>query len=329
MDRSPEASSAVALVTRSGDSGSRRPTAGCAAGATTGGATSQRVDASGVSRTYRRYLPDGAGTAPLPVVINLHGLTSNIDQQVAVSAFEALAATEHFIVLTPQALGTPTGWSLDEGANNSDVAFISAMLDRVEADVCVDESRVYATGISDGGIMSTVLACRMRDRIAAVGLVSGITRIGNCDDAPAMPMIVFWGKKDVVLPYCGGLGPIVSSLIAGKPLADAGPPMCPPANFNGFPPVEDALAKWVSADGCGATPEVAPAGSDVELRVFGGCRDGASVEFYVVADGGHTWPGSKLMEALSASPAASIIGFTTDEIDATKLIWSFFQRYTR
>jgi polyhydroxybutyrate depolymerase len=114
------------------------------------------------------------------VVINLHGLTSNIDQQIVITGFEQLAEQEKFVVLTPQALGTPTQWTPANTADNADVAFIGSMLDELAATTCVDVARVYSTGISDGGIMSAVLACRMSDRIAAVGLVSGITHPAVC-----------------------------------------------------------------------------------------------------------------------------------------------------
>lgn len=319
---------AIAVAPSAVSDAPARPSAGCTGtGALAPGASTQTISIGGTERTYRRYLPDNGRQGPRPVVINLHGLTSNIDQQVALSAFEPLASRERFIVLTPQGLGQPAGWSIEADASNPDIAFIKAMLDEVEAKACVDTARVYSTGLSDGGIMSSLLACFMSDRIAAVGLVSGIVHPSACKPGRPVPMMVFWGEKDVVLPYCGGVGPIISALIAGKPLASVPPPACPPASYSGFPPVEQVVGEWASTDGCGATPAVLQAGSDVEERVFTGCGGGASVRFFVVSDGGHTWPGSKVMEALSASAAAAIIGHTTDAVDATRLIWAFFQGY--
>ncbi len=178
-----------------------RPSAGCeSADAGTAGATTQSITVAGAGRTYRRFIPasGNAGVTPRPVVIDLHGLTSNIDQEVAVSAFETLAQQEDFIVLTPQAAGTPTRWDTSNNAGNHDVAFIASMLDAVEANVCIDAARVYSAGISDGGIMSALLSCRMGDRIVAVGLVSGITHPDGCQPPRPVPMIIFWGKRDRV-----------------------------------------------------------------------------------------------------------------------------------
>jgi polyhydroxybutyrate depolymerase len=281
---------------------------------------------AGAERTYRRYIPPAAGDGPLPVVVNLHGLLSNIGQQVSISGFEDLAASERFIVLTPQALGTPASWDMKLGAANADVAFIGQMLDEAEGAACVDAARVYASGLSDGGIMSSVLACAMPARIAAIGVVSGIVRPDGCAPSRAIPVIAFWGKKDVVLPYCGGLGPIVSNLVQGKVQATPAAPSCPPASYQGFPPVEQVVGAWAHGDGCAASPELTQAADDVELRAYTGCRDGSAVRLYSVIDGGHTWPGSAFMEAVSRAGVA-IIGHTTDSIDATMLIWRFFQGY--
>lgn len=287
----------------------------------------ETIIVQGAQRTYRRYLPGHTDDRPLPVVINLHGLTSNIDQQVAISAFEALAARETFIVLTPQAAGTPARWNLTEDPGNEDVQFIASMLDEVEATACVDTARLYVEGISDGGIMSSVLACLLGDRIAAIGLVSGIKRSGECHPARAIPAVIFWGKQDRVLPYCGGLGNIVAALLTNQPIPTPSAPICPPDNLYGFPPVEQVVDAWATAGGCDPNPNVVQVAADVEKRDFGGCDQSSAVQFFVVADGGHTWPGSKVMEAISNTPAGAIIGFTTDAIDATQLMWTFFQAH--
>jgi polyhydroxybutyrate depolymerase len=301
------------------------------------GATTETITVAGAQRTYRRYLPEHADNRPLPVVIDLHPLGRTIDEQVKISAFEAAAARETFIVLTPQGAGTPANWSFAENAANVDVQFITSMLDEVEAAACVDTARVYAAGYSAGANLASALTCLRGDRIAAVGLVSGGTgRSGTCHPPRAIAVMIFWGKKDVLLPYCGGVGNIAFALIQNQPIPTAIPPTCPPANLFGFLPVDQAVSNWAAANGCDPNPNVAQVAVGVEQRDFGRCDQASAVRFFVVADGGHTWPGSKVMKAISDSATgapssqaglAEAIGFTTDAIDATQLMWTFFQRY--
>ena len=202
------------------------------------------------------------------------------------------------------------------------------MLDEVEANDCVDTARLYATGLSNGGMMSSLLACYDADRIAAVALVSGILHPGGCQPSRPVPMLVIWGKQDGILPYCGGVGPSIAALLAGKPIPDDVTPMCPPASFSGLPPVEDVVASWAKTEGCDATPASAAVSEHVEARTFSGCSGGAALQFYTVADGGHTWPGSKFMKAVSSTAAgAKLIGKTTDELNASETIWRFLQQY--
>jgi len=261
---------------------------------------------------------------PLPLVLNLHGLTSNVSQQVAVSQFEPLAATEGFMVVTPQGLGNPAKWGFDNTPQNADLSFFNALLDQIEARGCVDTARVYSSGISNGGMMSTTLACQMGNRIAAIGLVSGIREPDNCTppDTP-MPIMVFWGTKDTVLPFYGGIGP---GLTGEKPLVA---PTAPPADLKGFAPVEQVVGEWVSHNGCGPDPTIFPVGDKVEERVFSGCTAGVQVRFYVITDAGHDWPGSKVMIGLNkpGDPYATVLGNTTDQVDATALVWAFFKGY--
>jgi len=288
------------------------------------------MTSGGKVRTSLRYVPPGvSASTPLPVVFDIHGLGSNMAQQEAVTQFEALAASAHFVVLTPN--GLDAHWDTINQRPNSDVDFLMALLDRTEREMCIDTARVYSTGYSDGGLMSSVLACLVPDRITAVGLVSGITHGPGCHPSRPVPVMVFWGKQDLVLPFYGGLGEALRDLLSGKPVPpDLRAPTAPVAHQDGFPPVEQVVSTWADTDGCPSRPKKLDVASDVEERVYAGCRDGTSIRFYVVADGGHAWPGSRIESAAgAANPGgrAAIIGYTTTKIDATRLIWSFFRQY--
>jgi polyhydroxybutyrate depolymerase len=310
-----------------------RPSSGCTKAANgivpvRSGEATVTTSSGGATRTYLRYVPPGVDpTTPLPVVFDIHGLGSNMTQQQAVAGFEQLAATEHFVVITPQ--GLDNRWDTVNQLPNRDVTFLSGVLDVTEASVCVDTARVYSTGYSDGGLMSSVLACNLSDRIAAVGLVSGIIHGPGCHPGRPVPVMVFWGRDDAVLPWFGGLGDALKGLLTGHIVTNPTIPTAPvPAGKDdGFPPVEQVVSAWASTDGCPASPRVLRAGSDVDERVFAPCKDGTSIRFFVVSDGGHAWPGSAATAALGAGGAHALIGHTTMAVDATKLIWAFFRQY--
>ena len=80
---------------------------------------------------------------------------------------------------------------------------VSALLDHVEATLCVDVRRVYATGMSDGGAMTSVLACVAPTTFAAFGPVAVQLAPPSCGDHP-VSMVAFHGTADPIVPYAGG-----------------------------------------------------------------------------------------------------------------------------
>jgi polyhydroxybutyrate depolymerase len=311
--------------------GPARPSPGCArpGAAAAPGVQQRTIDVDGTRREYRLYVPAGLPEGPVPLVLDIHGLGSNKDQQAAFSGWQALADREHVVVAAPQGLNNQ--WDINPAAGNRDVAFLRAMISGLQDERCLDLSRTYSNGISMGGLMSSVLACEAPDVVAAVGLVSGIEWKPACDDAPARPAMVFWGRKDCVLPWYGGLGPCLLGPTQpdGTPRTVPGAPL-PAGADAGFPPVEDVVGAWAAHNGCAPAPVADRITSHVERRAYGGCRDDADVYLYVVDDGGHTWPGSDVLRRAQAGRAGQDTadrGVTTDEIDATGLLWPFFERF--
>jgi polyhydroxybutyrate depolymerase len=302
--------------------GPARPSSGCTTPTTVavqaGTATDETMDVDGTARTFRRFVPTGLDAhQPAPLVLDLHGLTYHSAQEADITQWEALAAREKVVVLTPQGAGAIPAWASTIAPGNPDTAFLGQLIDDTAAALCIDSSRVYSNGISNGGLESSILACSLVDKVAAVGLVSGIVVPDECVAKRPVPAVVFWGLRDCVLPFYGATGPCLGG--------DPDRPI-PTAPIEGVPSVEQSVAKWAQRDGCDATPSTAALSEHVEKRTWTGCDDSA-VEFYVVSNGGHTWPGSKVaMAARDQSPDAPK-GVATGEIDATTLIWDFFKRF--
>ena len=202
---------------------------------------------------------------------------------------------------------------------NQDLVFVSMLLDHVEATECVDETRIYTTGLSLGAFMTSLLACAMSNRIAAFAPVSGVLLPSPCAAEHRVPILAFHGTADPILYFNGGVGTaVLAHAFGGKGPAPS--LAVPPAKLNG-PGYPATVAAWAKRDGCGATPTNTRVSSDVIQRVYK-CPPGTAVEFYIVIGGGHAWPGSKFSQEIAA-----VTGPTTFQINATTIIWSFFERF--
>src|SRR5687768_16082988 len=117
----------------------------------------------GISRNYTIYVPSSYtpqnGAA---LVINLHGYTLNRGFQMTNSGMNAVAEREGFLVAYPDAVNA------DWFGPQDNIGFVDSLLDDVATQYSVDAAKVYATGFSQGGMMSYVLSVALSDRFAAI-----------------------------------------------------------------------------------------------------------------------------------------------------------------
>lgn len=248
------------------------------------------LEVDGESRRYTLFVPASVAD-PAPLVIDLHGLSESADEQEARSSMRVKAAAEGFVVAQPRGRSAIPYWesSAEGTAVTGDVAFLRAVVDDVALQVSIDRARVYATGLSNGGGMANRLACEAADVFAAVAPVAGAyTQHEVCAPVRPVPMMIFHGDADPVVPYAG-----VGEL---------------------FPPIDDYAAAWGARNECSAQEE-RQVTDDVIERTWSGCAGNAPVTLYIVEGGGHGWPGS-------TRPEAALV--TTGSISATDLIWGFF-----
>ncbi len=281
----------------------------------------QNITVDGVARWYLLTTPPPhPGAGPLPVVVDLHGLGEGATVHALTTQFSAKATASNFIAVFPNGTGSPVGWDIAADAHpNHDIDFMNAMLDTLEASLCIDTSRIYATGLSDGALMTSLLACTMANRFAAFAPVAGIVMDSPCHPGRRIPILAFHGTADPILHFNGGVGTAVLNHVLGS--GPAPPPTTqPPANLKGggYPLF---VREWAAKDGCNLRSTDKRLAAQVILRTYR-CPPGAAVEFYIVVGGGHAWPGSKISAAL-----ASITGPSTFEINATDLIWQFFREH--
>jgi polyhydroxybutyrate depolymerase len=222
-----------------------------------------RISSGGIDRGFRLHVPASYHPGgPAPLVLNFHGLGSNATHQESYSGLIEESDEAGFILVTPEGSGTPQRWYFIDlpGAEVDDFAFVRALIGHLDQTFCIDQSRIYATGMSNGGFMSAALACEMSDVFAAVAPVAGVTYLPGCDGKPPVPIVVFHGTNDTVVPFGGGnIGPIPATL----------------------PGVRQTVSRWAQHNGCSAAPETQQVSSDVALETYGACTDAADVQLYV------------------------------------------------
>jgi len=260
---------------------------------------------SGEEREYSLFVPRSYNPrTPVPLVISMPGAGLWGSAQEEISRWDEIAEQEHFIVVYPTGgKGGARTFHVEETPGLAkDVRFITDLIDRVAAEYNIDERRVYANGLSNGAGMSFVLSCTMRDRIAAVGMVSGaqLLRSSWCPDARPVPMIAFHGTRDPVAPYAGG-----KTWVAPAP----------------FPNMPMWVANWARRNRCAPDPIDAPVSANVTRRMYTSCERDASVEFYSVAGGGHDWPGG------GGVLPRWLCGPVSQGVDATTVMWEFFKAH--
>lgn len=266
-------------------------------------------------RNYLVHIPESyAASNPTSVILALHGAGVNAAATIPMTGLNKKSDQAGFIVVYPD--GTGFGPFLTWNAGGvlgkqgeglpDDVLFFSKVLDDLATRVNVDSKRVYATGLSNGGMMCYRLAAELSDRIAAIAPVAA----SQTKDFPlperAVSVMHFHGTDDNVVP-------------PGGPSAGTPP-------FLTFKSVEATLQIWTTHNSCPAIPEIVDLihlrpddSTRVQRWTYAPGREGSEVIYYRIQGGGHTWPGQNSI--------LSLIGAVTYDIHANDLMWEFFQRH--
>ena len=285
------------------------------------------------SRSYRIHFPrsyDGKTTVPLLFVFHGGGGTAEVASKMG---FTPIADAEGFIVVYPEGLnkhwndGRHSTKFAEQDARVDDVAFILALLKKLQKEFRIDRKRIYATGASNGGFFSHRLAIDASDSFAAVAVM--IATLGKpvaekFHPARPMPILFMNGTADPFVPYNGGpITPNFLPRLVDSKTHDFGRGRCISTGA--------AVRLWLARDGLANTapkvtllPNKAPLdGCRVERRVWSGGKSGTEVVLYRVTGGGHTIPGG-----VQYLPRR-IIGRTCRDFDGLQEIWRFFKRHTR
>lgn len=269
------------------------------------------TDPAGSPRYYLLTAPES--TEPVPLVVDFHGLSEGAQVHSVMSAMGEYGLEQGFATAFPHGTGSPISWKVGDGS--ADPAYVEALLDEIAATRCIDTSRVYATGLSNGAMMTSRMACTMADRFAAFAPVAGLTMYEGCDPGRPIPILTFHGTADPILLFNGGVGDL--GIISGEQPAETSVPEAD-LDGEGYP---ETARQWAELLECDPEPAEEERTDEILVRTWT-CPEGAALEFVIVRGGGHSWPGSEFSQTIE-----DIVGPTTTDIDANEAMWEFFQRY--
>lgn len=258
------------------------------------------ITAGGRARTVIVHSPPNL-QRPTALVFNLHGSGGTAAAQEAYTNMDAAADRLGFVAAYAEggiALGGGFAWNvpgqpLADGTSvpadaSDDVAFFAQAIASLEGSYPIDPRRIYFSGYSGGGRMTSQIGCDLSNLVAAVAPVAGLRFPSPCNSARPVPVIAFHGTGDTTNPYNGG-----------------GPPYWTES-------VPSAEQHWGAHNGCATTPTGSAVATGVALTAYTGCTAGADVELFTTEGAGHIWPGA---------PGQN------DAIDATSVMWSFFSAH--
>ena len=278
-----------------------------------------------LQRSYIVHVPESCDKKKaLPVVIMFHGGGGSAKSARWQTGWAKKADQEKFLAVFPEGTradpSNPARFSVNpqtwnDGSNRknvgaikrkaTDVDFVAKMIDDLCTRFKVDKRRIYATGFSNGASMAFQVGRKFSRKLAAIAPVAGSDWSTQTTIDHPVPVLYITGTADPLNPFDGG--PIrIGTKTYGKK-----------------PPVRKMIDNWVRLLGCPSGFRVVYQKDDVKGIAYGPCNKGSELVFYTIDEMGHTWPGGK------NRPPERLVGQSSDSINATDVIWEFFQKHPK
>ena len=269
------------------------------------GLETRTINVGGLDRTYSLYVPKNLRGTQAPLVIAFHGGGGNALPFASRIGAREMADRDGFVLALPEGVQEswntgsidPQGYAEENGID--DLAFVAQMLDDILAEGIADSSKVYAMGMSRGGMMVYTVACGLPGRFAAIAAVAGTLSSGTCANPEGVSLLHIHGTEDDRVPFEGGHG---KSTPRGQEWASAR------AGILTFAQNAQCSPDWQSQQ---VTPDT--------LCNRAACPGSDEVEYCLIEGGGHGWPGAETTRRQRAQGASSSSSF-----NATDYIAAFF-----
>lgn len=270
-----------------------------------------------IKRYYMIHIPTNYKKAvPAPLILALHGGGGNMKIQSQDKFYGLISKSnkEGFVVAFPNgyselASGALATWNAGECCGKArdekidDVAFIKAVLQKIKTQASIDDKKVFAIGMSNGGMMAYRLACEAPELFKGIASVAGTDSTINCTPKKAVSILHIHAKDDGHVQFNGGAGP--------KAVKDK-------SKITQFKSVPMTISKWRGLYSCVPDTTKVVDSKMAYCDLYQGCMDGAKIQLCVTEDGGHSWPGSK------ASPLKKRAS-SSKALIANDVIWDFFK----
>jgi polyhydroxybutyrate depolymerase len=284
---------------------------------TTAGDYSFSLVHGGLTRKYLVHVPKGYDpNRAAPVLVALHGGGGNMEFQADDANYGLITKSESasFIAVFPNGYSPFPGgklatWNAGNccGASRDkdidDVGFVRAVVAQVQLRLNVDATRIYATGMSNGGMLAHRLACEAADVFAGVAAVAGTDNTRSCTPSRPIPVLQVHARNDDHVLFEGGAGP--------NAFRDE-------SKVTAFTSVPETIARWSKRNGCSGTPSRGLEVPGAYCERQSNCSGGAPVQLCVTDTGGHSWPGAARVRG-SKAPASKALS-------ANDVMWDFFAR---
>jgi len=260
----------------------------------------------GLEREYILYKPKNFSENG-PLVMMLHGYSSNNNNLLSYSKMNAIADQNGFMICYPQGaityLTNQSHWNANlQMSDVNDIDFLSDLVIEIQKQFKVSKENVFVAGMSNGGFMSYTLGCERSDIFKAVASVTG-TMSGydweNCSPEYKIPVMQISGTIDRTVPWDGTMNTAFG--------------------WGGAPHILDVMEFWSDLNACKKDeliniPDIDKSdNSTVSLTKKKGGSYNNEVWFYKIEGGGHDWPGA----------------WGNKDIDASEEIWKFFDLHIK
>lgn len=265
----------------------------------------QGITWQGTTRSVLFIQPTNPLPGKAPAIVLLHYDMGTPELMGNLSRIGTLAASMgYWIILPPAINGHWHDDPSDTSTTTDDVGFLSTVIQTATSQYPIDSTRVSMAGMSNGGFMTTRMACQASQLIASAVVVAAEMRASMakiCQPVRPVPMIFVMGSADTVVPFNGDML---------------------------FVSAQNSFGNWMGFNACntGQTSTQALAttvndGTSITLQHNAACTSLGEADFYTVVNGGHDWPGGNYTYCWP-------IGIATKNLDATAMIGSFVQRWT-